>query len=253
MAVRARDPRRRERRRDRRDEKVPARRASQGDRRAEHRSSRARPAPPINLARALGKRHLRVAAFDDGPFRRRARWAPLAGVVFVEPDQIDRLRLGRVRVDGDDATEAILGIWNSPGFAPGPRAILLDGIAVGGFNVIDMERLARRTGRPVVSLTRRPPELASIRRALRKYFPRSFRRRWARIRARPLFRVATPAGPRYAACAGCRPEDARALLARLIVRGGVPEPLRVARLLAHARADRKTLSPATGRARRAVA
>jgi uncharacterized protein len=186
------------------------------------------------LARALEKPHLRVAAFDDGPFSRRRRYAPLAGVVVGLPSEVERIALGRVRVDGNDATRAVLALWRAAGFGDGPRAILLDGISVGGFNVLDLDRLHRATGRPVVSVTRRRPDYPAIRAALRKYFPGSYRSRWARMRAHPLFPVRTAAGVRFAAAAGCRRSDAVRLLARCTARGAWPEPLRLARLVARA-------------------
>jgi hypothetical protein len=173
-------------------------------------------------------------AFDDGPFARGDRFAPLAGVVYTTPGQVERLAIGRVRVDGLDATQALLRLWNVGDFAEGPRAILLDGVSVGGFNVLDLVGLHERTGRPVISITRRPPRYPEIRSALRKYFPRSFRRRWAWVRARPLFRVTLSGAPRYVAVVGCRRAEALALLERSTLRGAWPEPLRLARLLAHA-------------------
>ncbi|HEV2316445.1 MAG TPA: DUF99 family protein [Thermoplasmata archaeon] len=186
------------------------------------------------MARALGKEHLRLAAFDDGPFTRRHRWAPLAGVVCSTPDTLEVLRLERVRVDGMDATDAILRLWRTTGFREGPRAILLDGISYGGFNLVDLDRLHRRTGRPVVSLTARRPDYGAIEAALRKYFPRTFRERWRRVRSHPVFAVRVGPARRWAAAVGCRRVDAARLIARSTMRGAWPEPLRLARLLARA-------------------
>ncbi len=144
------------------------------------------------------------------------------------------MAIDRMRVDGLDATDAILRLLARPGFGAGPRAVLLDGIAYGGFNLVDMDRLHRRSGRPVISITRRRPDLPAIRAALRKYFPTSFRRRWACVRAHPLLPLRTADGTRYFAAVGCRAVDARRLLLRLLEHGAWPEPLRIARLLAHA-------------------
>jgi len=186
------------------------------------------------LRRALTKPHLRVAGIDDGPFRRRQRYAPLAAVVLSTPDELEGVRVGRVRVDGTDATSAIGALLRATDQWEGVRAVLLDGVAFGGFNVVDLSVLARATGRPVIALTRRPPRFAEIRAALAKYFPRDRRARWARLTARPLFRVPTQGEPLWAACAGCSRAEALRVIQKATRRGYWPEPLRYARLVGRA-------------------
>jgi endonuclease V-like protein UPF0215 family len=175
-----------------------------------------------------------VIGIDDGPFGRRERWAPLVGVLVSIPQYVEAVRRTRVRVDGDDATEATVRLLDDASFTEGARAVLLDGIAVGGFNLLDLDRLHRETGRPVVTVTRRPPDFDAMRSALRTYFPREFRRRWRLVRAHPLFRVRTGGRPLWASAVGCRRAEAIALLERTRVRGYWPEPLRLARLVARA-------------------
>lgn len=209
-------------------------------RRSEHGRRANRPVA-INLARALGKPHLRVAAFDDGAFTRRHRYAPVAGVVYAPPGLLDALVRGRVRVDGLDATETIVALWAAGGFGEGPRAILLDGISLGGFNLIDLDRLHRATGRPVVSITRRRPEYAEMRRALATYFSSTLRERWRRLRAHRLFPVLLNGSTRFLAAVGCSRAEAALLVRRVTVRGAWPEPLRLAGLLA--RASTRTIKP----------
>ncbi|MGI0151859.1 MAG: DUF99 family protein, partial [Thermoplasmata archaeon] len=143
----------------------------------------------MSLARALAKEHVTVAAFDDGPFRRGDRWAALAGVLFTTPGTVAALALGRVRVDRLDVTSALLRLLRRPGFERGARAIVLDGISFAGFNLVDLPELARAAGRPVLTVTRDRPDRAALRRALRRYFPRTAEERERRLRARPLFPV----------------------------------------------------------------
>jgi uncharacterized protein len=171
---------------------------------------------------------------DDGAFSRRHRYAPLAAVVLSAPKEVEGVLLDRVRVDGDDATETILRMLEGSAFTPGARALIVDGIAVGGFNLLDLGRLSRTLRLPVVSVTRRRPDFEKIRAALAKYFPEQFRRRWSRVRAHRLFPVPTGAEPIYASAVGCRETEAIALLRRLAVRGYWPEPLRLAHMIAHA-------------------
>jgi uncharacterized protein len=178
-----------------------------------------------------------VLAFDDGAFRRGDRWAPLVGVAYVTPSTVEGIVLDRVRVDGLDATDRILQLVRRSEFGGDPRAILLDGITVGGFNVVDARRLYRATGRPIITVTRKCPDYAAIRAALRRYFPKTLARRWRAMRALPLFERSLSGRARFIAAVGCTEEEALALLERTTMRGSWPEPLRVARLVARATAS----------------
>lgn len=200
------------------------------------------------MRRALAKTHLRLAAVDDGAFSRRRKTAPLVAVVWSAPDQIEAVALGSVTVDGRDASERIVAIVRSLRQYEGIRGILLDGITVGGFNVVDLDRVARRLGRPVVAVTRDPPEFDRIHAALRKYFPRDAATRWRWLRRHPLFPVPTAGRPVLAAAVGCTRAEAIALLHRATLRGHWPEPLRLAHMIAHAvGAPRKARESRRGR------
>ncbi len=125
--------------------------------------------------------------------------------------------------------------------------MLLDGVVVGGFNVVDLDRLHRAIGWPVIAVTRGDPDRTRIRRALRRWFPRDAARRERLLFRHRLFRVPTTARPIRASSVGAPSRDAAALLARATVRGLWPEPLRLAHLVASARAlsprPREPLSP----------
>jgi endonuclease V-like protein UPF0215 family len=193
---------------------------------------------------AFEKLHVRVVGVDDGAFQREDRWAPVAAVAVAAPDRVEAVRLGRVRVDGRDATREVTRLVRATGGVEGLHAVLLDGAVVGGFNVLDLDRLHDAIGRPVVAVTRARPDFARIRAALTKWFPRDAARRWALLRAHPLFAPPRHDPPVYLAAVGCRRADAVRLVRRTLVRGHTPEPLRLAHLVASAAAD-----PGGGRAR----
>jgi endonuclease V-like protein UPF0215 family len=143
-----------------------------------------------------------------------------------------------VTVDGTDATDRILGLLDRSPFLDGVRAVLLDGIAVGGFNLIDLDRLHGELERPVVTVTRHPPDFPAMRAAIRTYFPRDAAARWRLVRAHPLFRLPMPEGnPLQVGAVGCTRAEAAVLVRRTTVRGHLPEPLRLARLVARALAS----------------
>jgi len=190
--------------------------------------------PALALRRALGKPHLRVMAVDDGPFSRRQRWAPVALVAVSSPDYVEAVGVGRVRVDGVDGTSAVASLADGCPQRASVRVLLVDGVVLGGFNVLDLSRLSRLTGMSVISLTRRRPDFPAMRAALVKYFPRDSARRWRLLRAHRLFRVPTSGHPIYAAAVGCYRADALEVVRRTTLRGFWPEPLRLARLVARA-------------------
>ena len=163
------------------------------------------------------------------------------------PDRLEAVRVGRVRVDGQDATARVARLIAQLPGRDGVRAVLLDGAVVGGFNVVDLDAVARAAGVPVVAVTRRPPDFARIRAALRRWFPRTAARRWAVLRRHRLVRVPTGGVPLWAAAAGCPTRDAIRLVRRCAVRGYWPEPLRLAHLVASAGAPERSLKPRSRR------
>jgi uncharacterized protein len=175
-----------------------------------------------------------VVGVDDGAFVRGDRIAPIAAVVLSVPEHVEAVRTDRVRVDGRDATRRVVAVVRATGPLDGVRAVLLDGAVLGGFNVVDLDAVHRSLGRPVVAVTRRAPEFARIRAALRKWFPKDAARRYRLLTAHRLFRVPTAGRPILATAVGCSRADAVLLVRRTTVRGYWPEPLRLAHLVASA-------------------
>jgi endonuclease V-like protein UPF0215 family len=174
-------------------------------------------------------RTLRAIGFDDAPFaRERKGEVGVAGVV-CGGTRFEGLVWGRVRKDGWNATDVLLRLLDGGKFLPQLHLVLLDGIALGGFNVVDLERLAAGLARPCVAVMRRPPDLAAVERAIRR-LPCPERRLEALRRAGPVVR----AGPFTFQVRGAPPAAIAGALARLTDRGAVPEPLRLAHLVAGA-------------------
>jgi uncharacterized protein len=196
------------------------------------------------LRRAIAKPHPRVVAVDDGAFARTDRTAPIAAVVVALPGYVEAVRRGHVTVDGRDATERLVAVVRATGPLDGVRALLVDGAVLGGFNVVDLAKVHRTLGIPVIAVTRRPPDFARIHAALRRWFGRDAARRWRLLRAHRLFRVPTGARPILAAAVGCSRAEAIALVHRATVRGYWPEPLRLAHLVASADAPTPGPEPA---------
>jgi endonuclease V-like protein UPF0215 family len=171
-------------------------------------------------------RTLRAIGFDDAPFARGRRGdVGLAGVVCAGT-RFEGLVWGRLRQDGWNATDAVVRLLLPGKFLPQLHLVLLDGVAFGGLNVVDLAALAERLGRPCVAVMRRPPDLGAVERAIRR-LPGADRRLALLERAGPIHR----SGPFVFQVRGAEPEATGRALERLTDRGAVPEPLRLAHLV----------------------
>ena len=147
----------------------------------------------------------RVIGFDDAPFV-RAPAAPVdvAGIVCTGT-RMEGMVWGRATCDGEDATDTLVGLLRPSKFWDQVHLVLLDGIAIGGFNMIDLPELAARLERPCVAVMRRQPDLEGFRRGLRS-FDDSARRLRLLERAGPIHTV----GAFIVQCMGASPAGARA-------------------------------------------
>jgi endonuclease V-like protein UPF0215 family len=168
---------------------------------------------------------------DDAPFDRARRGdVRVVGVLYCGL-RLDGVYATRVRRDGANATRA-LGKMVRHARLEHLQAILLQGIALAGFNVVDIGALHAETGVPVLVVARRAPNLAAIRRALETRVPGG-RRKWRLIEAAgPMEQITVENANVFVQRAGLTLDEAQTLLARLCVHGHLPEPIRVAHLIA---------------------
>ncbi len=174
----------------------------------------------------LPHKTLRVIGFDDAPFARaKGSKVTLVGAVCART-RFEGMVVGRVVRDGWGATDELLRLLIGGKFLPQLHLILIDGIAFGGFNVVDLERLARETKRPCVAVMRRAPDLDAVERAIRK-LPSPERRLAILRRAGPIHAAA----PFHFQVQGGEPTAIARALSALTDRGHVPEALRLAHLI----------------------
>jgi len=172
---------------------------------------------------------VRVVGLDDGPFVKRPRArVPLVGAVCAGT-RFEGMVFGRVVHDGFGATDEIVRLLVDGKFLPQLHLVLLDGIAVGGFNVIDLERLAATLKRPCVAVMRKAPDLAAVERVLGS-LSQGARRLATLHRAGPIH----SAPPFHFQVHGATPAEVSRVLPSLTDRGLVPEALRLAHLIGSA-------------------
>jgi len=171
-----------------------------------------------------------VLGIDDGPFEKfSSETVPVVGVMMEGPDLVEAVALTRFPVDGDGVTEFLAGWVAGLRFRPALRGIVLGGITLAGLAVVDPQELARQSGVAVVVVNRRRPGNARLAAALEAAgLPE---RRALLERAPPA--VALPGGL-WASAAGTDAAGAAGLVRATRLKSDLPEPLRLAHLIARA-------------------
>ncbi len=155
----------------------------------------------------------------------------LAGVVMRSDMMIDGFTFSTVEVGGMDATERILEMYRNLK-REDINLLLLNGCVISWYNVIDLNRLTEETGLPLICVTYEESE------GLEKYFEELFPAdKEERIRIyhnngpRNILRLHTGYDV-YIRFLNMSHDEAKHILGKITSHGAVPEPLRVARLLA---------------------
>jgi endonuclease V-like protein UPF0215 family len=177
------------------------------------------------------KPEMRIVGIDDSPLV--SKEVLVVGAVMRGGGWLDGLLSTHIEKDGMDATERLaMMITGSRNYSQ-IRVVMLNGVTFGGFNVVDIEALHRRTQLPVIVITRRLPDMESIRRALENLSEPGLRYE-AMLKAGAVHEVSTKwrGGPVYFQCKGIQKEDAARLIVETAVHSRLPEPVRVAHIIA---------------------
>ena len=172
-------------------------------------------------------RTIRALGVDDAPFvHRRGERANVSGIVCAGVS-FEGMLWGEVEVDGEDATAQLIALIKGSKFHAQLHVVLLDGLALGGFNLVDLPALQGALDRPCVAVMRRRPDLARVDAALKNF--EDYERRAALVRAAgPIHDRFTP---HVFQCVGASPGEVAAALSALTTHGHVPEALRLAHLI----------------------
>ncbi len=174
----------------------------------------------------------RFVGFDDGFTSLKESSAHLVGCV-TAGCRVEGFMYTGIEVDGLDVSEKIVELILSSKFRNQISCIFLYGITFAGMNVADIEKIARETGRAVVSVVKRKSSIERLvtpaKKASKK--PGDFERRMEILR-----RAGEPLRLNnvYVHFSGCSAEDARMYLKLSTCIGKIPECLRIAHLVASA-------------------
>lgn len=183
----------------------------------------------------------RVLGFDDAPFQSRPR-APgsevnAVGVITTSDRFEGMLYCGGILQDGLNAGEKLAEAVKRSKFHDQIHAVLLDGVTMGGLNVIDVQRLATEVQRPVIAVMRAQPNIEKMLNAISK-LPFAHERRDRLSAAGPIHQIGNwvfqcryPTGDDTT-----NPEEIATMLDRCTPKGTqkIPECLRIAHLIGSA-------------------
>ncbi len=172
------------------------------------------------------KPQIRILGLDDSSHdRNKDKEVYVIGTVFRGGDFLDGVMSCKVMIDGNDATIKVIAMINKSKFKKQLRAILLDGIAVAGFNVIDIQKLNKETAIPVIVAMRDYPNLKKIKETL------------INIKMKAKIKLLEKAGSIYKfnkihfQFFGLKKEEAEEILKITCTHSYIPEPIRAAHLI----------------------
>ena len=172
------------------------------------------------------KKEIRILGIDDASFDKfNDKRVLVIGTVFRGGSWLDGVVTTCVSVDGVNSTKKLIEMINGCKFKPQLQCLMLDGIAVGGFNIVDVQKLHKATGIPVVVVMRDYPEFKKIEDALIKLNKAN------KIRLLKKAGDVIKVDNIYVQLVGIELEKAKKILKISCTRSFVPEPVRVAHLI----------------------
>lgn len=173
------------------------------------------------------KKEIRVIGIDDSPFNKfKDKRVLIVGVVMRGGLFVDGILSTKAYVDGSNGTDKIIKMINKCKFKPQLQCIFLNGIAVAGFNVIDVQKLNKKTKIPVVVVIRTNPDIEKIKNTLIK------------IKQKNKIKLIEKAGEViridyiFVQLTGIDLGKAKKILKIVCTRSLIPEPLRLAHIIA---------------------
>ncbi|MEM2455091.1 MAG: DUF99 family protein [Candidatus Bathyarchaeia archaeon] len=155
----------------------------------------------------------------------------LAGVVLRSDRITDGFTFSKATVGGMDATDSIIKMCKALG-RDDINVLMLNGCVISWYNVIDLQRVYEETGLPLICVTYE--ESPGLEKYFMELFPEDCEKRievYRKNGSRTTIRLHTGFDV-YIRFYGMSLEEARGVLNKFTLHGAVPEPLRIARLLA---------------------
>jgi endonuclease V-like protein UPF0215 family len=113
---------------------------------------------------------IRILAVDDSRFARGDSTVRIIGVV-GRRDLVEGILSFMVKTDGNDATAKLIKAAGSSRFFEQIKLIAINGTTVAGMNIIDILKVNRDLGAPVLAITRKKPHPSLLCRTIARAKP----------------------------------------------------------------------------------
>lgn len=179
------------------------------------------------------KQGSRILGVDDAAFSFDDDSTELLGVVYRGTEFIEDVGVAEVTVDGEDATAEVLRLHEEMKNPGQVAAVLMDGISLAGFNLVDIHELSDRLDKPVIAVTSNRPDREDFRETMEKTDNRDGRFE----EFREAEEVELKDGSCFIQFSGVSQDEAEEIVRSSTIHGLTPEPVRVAHMIGRALRD----------------
>ena len=180
----------------------------------------------------LYKKGIRILAIAES-FRKENSLSVISGIVMRKDLIIDGIKLGTVTIGGDDATSNIIKMIKDLK-RNDINLILLDGLIISMYNIIDGEKILKETGIPVIALSFN--DSIGISDSIKNFFPDNYKRKidmYNRLGERK--KIILKSGKHlFIRNWGISFSDAIFSINSFLIQGAIPEPIRIAKMVSRA-------------------
>lgn len=180
------------------------------------------------------KKELRILGIDDAPFNKfKDKQCLVVATVFRGGNYMDGLLSTKVMVDGNDSTKQLIKIVKASKHIEQLQCIMIDGIALAGFNVIDIQELSKKTKLSVIVIIRRMPNLKKIEIALKRADKKTALAKLKLMhKAGKVHNTKLKNKKIYFQTAGISEKQASSIIKISATHAIIPEPIRIAHIIA---------------------
>lgn len=179
----------------------------------------------------LEKKGLRGLAIAES-FRQNSERSILSGLIMRRDFVIDGFVFGSAALEGNDATDQILHMYEELGRSD-INYVIISGLIISMYNIVNIKKLHDSLQIPVIGITYN--ESDGLVDAIKHHFPKSFESKineYEKIGARERITLHT-SYDLFVRYEGCTINEIKHLLNELTLQGSIPEPLRISQLLAN--------------------
>ena len=174
------------------------------------------------------KPEIRILGIDDSALINEK--VTIIGTFFRGGGQLDGIMRSEVTKDGMDATESITTMVRNSKHYGQIKVIMLDGVTFGGFNPVDITHIFEKTKIPVIVCMRSCPDFDKIKLALDNLPEKEIR--WKIIQQAGKIYKTNSDNPIFFQVCGIDKDTALEIIRISSTHSNIPEPLRVAHLVA---------------------